>query len=173
MEKLFENKTTYTKDTYMEFLRFHTRIFNAPYMAYTIFWSAVFMLCIYLSFSIGNRLQGVLITIILIGFVLYRVYRPKRVVDKELESDKISSNNINTFSFYNGNFTVENKNGSFSFRYFMLYRVFETDKYFYLYVNKENAFLLSKKTFSKGTAEEFSEFIKKKCRFKYRLKNRK
>ena len=90
-------------------------------MAYTIFWSAVFMLCIYLSFSIGNRLQGVLITIILIGFVLYRVYRPKRVIDKELESDKISSNNINTFSFYNGNFTVENKNGSFSFRYFMLY----------------------------------------------------
>lgn len=170
MEKLFENKTTYTKDTYMEFLRFHTKTYNLPYMAYTMFWAAIFILCIYLAFSSGNRLQGVIITIILICFVVYRVYRPKKLVDNELKSEKISTNNINVFSFYDKNFLVENNNGVFTFRYFMLHRVFETDDFFYLYVNKENAFLVAKKTFSLGTAEDFSKFIKDKCKLKYRLK---
>lgn len=170
MEKLFENKTTYTKDTYMEFLRFHTKTYNLPYMAYTMFWAAIFILCIYLAFSSGNRLQGVIITIILICFVVYRVYRPKKLVDNELKSEKISTNNTNVFSFYDKNFLVENNNGVFTFRYFMLHRVFETDDFFYLYVNKENAFLVAKKTFSLGTAEDFSKFIKDKCKLKYRLK---
>lgn len=170
MEKLFENKTTYTKDTYMEFLRFHTKTYNLPYMAYTMFWAAIFILCIYLAFSSGNRLQGVIITIILICFVVYRVYRPKKLVDNELKSEKISTNNTNVFSFYDKNFLVENNNGVFTFRYFMLHRVFETNDFFYLYVNKENAFLVAKKTFSLGTAEDFSKFIKDKCKLKYRLK---
>jgi len=170
MEKLFENKTTYTKETYMDFLRFHTKTYNLPYMAYTIFWSTVFFLCIYLAFSAGDRLQGVLLTVVLICFIVYRLFRPKKIVDKELKSDKVSSNNTNTFTFYDKKFNVKNANGTFDFRYFMLHRIFETDKFFYLYVNNENAFLVSKKTFSFGTSEEFSKFIKNKCKFKYRNK---
>lgn len=170
MEKLFENKTTYTKDTYMEFLRFHAKTYNLSYTLYTVFWAIIFILCVYAAFDSGNRMQGVIITVILIGFVTYRLYRPKRVVENELKSDKVSNNNTNTFSFYNNNFLVENNNGSFSFRYFMLRRIFETDDFFYLYVSKENAFLVSKKSFTFGTAEDFSKFIKKKCAFKYKLK---
>ena len=173
MEKLFENKTTYNKDTYMEFLRFHTKTFNLSYMAYTFFWAVIFMYCIYLSFSLNERLQGVIITLVLIGFVFYRLYKPKKIVEKELKSDKISSNNSNTFTFYQKNFKVKNNNGSFEFRYFMLHRVFETDKFFYLYVNEENAFLVSKRSFTFGTAEDFSKFIKNRCILKYRLKMKK
>ena len=139
-------------------------------MIYTIFWSLVFILCIYLSFSTDSRLQGVILTIVLICFILYRIYRPKIIVNKETKSDKLSTNNVNTFTFYEKNFKIENANGSFNFRYFMLHRIFETDDFFYLYVNKENAFLVSKKTFSYGTSKDFSEFIKRKCKFKYRLK---
>ena len=171
MEKLFVNKTTYTKETYMEFLRFHTKIYNFPYMAYTVFWSIVFLLCVYLAFASDNRLQGILITIVLICFIAYRLCRPKNIINKELKSDKISTNNTNTFTFYDKNFKVKNANGSFTFRYFMLHRIFETEKYFYLYVSKENAFLVSKNTFSFGTSDDFSKFIKNKCRLKYRLKN--
>lgn len=170
MEKLFENRTTYNQATYEEFLRFHAKTYNPSYIAYTLFWSIVFVFCIYVSFDSGNRLQGVLITIILIAFVGYRLYRPKKLVESELKSDKISSNNTNTFTFYDKNFLVKNNNGSFVFRYFMLRRVFETDNFFYLYVSKENAFLISKKTFSYGKSEDFSKFIKKKCMFKYSLK---
>ena len=36
------------------------------------------------------------------------------------------------------------------------------------YVTKENAFIISKKTFSFGTAEDFSTFIKNKCKMKFK-----
>ena len=170
MEKLFENKTTYDKDTYIEFLKFHNKTYNFSYMAYTVFWSFLFILSIYLSFSSQNRLQGVLLTIVLICFVFYRVYRPKRIVDKEMKSDKVSTNNTNTFSFFEKNFEIMNNNGSFTYRYFMLHKVFETSDFFYLYVTKENAFLVAKDSFTFGTAEDFSKFIKNKCKLKYKLK---
>ncbi len=168
MEKLFENKTTYTQDIYLDFLKFHNKKFNFSYMLYTIVWSMILLLCIYLAFASGNRIQGVIITMILAGFILYRIVHPKRIVERELDSDKISTNNTNTFSFFDKNFEIKNNNGSFMYKYFMLKKIFETDDYFYLYVTRENAFLLSKKTFSLGSPQDFSKFMKKKCGFKFK-----
>lgn len=170
MEKLFENKTTYNKDTYLMFLKFHAKTYNLTYILYTVFWIALLLLCIYLSFSNNSRIQGVILTIALLVFIFYRFYHPKMLVKKDLESDKISDNNINDFTFFSKNFTIQNKNGSFYYRYFMLRKVFETEDFFYLYVTKENAFILDKSTFSLGTTEEFSKFIKDKCKLKYKKK---
>lgn len=170
MKKLFENKTTYNQDTYIDFLKFHNKTYNFSYVLYTIAWSALLILCIYLSFGSYNRIQGVILTVALIIFVFYRIIHPRMVVNKELESDKISTNNTNTFSFYEKTFEVENKNGSFIYRYFMLHKIFETADFFYLYVSRENAFLISKKTFSIGTSEEFSKFLRNKFKFKYKRK---
>ena len=52
--------------------------------------------------------------------------------------------------------------------YWKLYKIFENEDYFYLYLDKTHAFLLSKQGFDIGTPEEFREFIKKKCIFKFR-----
>ena len=46
-------------------------------------------------------------------------------------------------------------------------KVFETKDYFYLYLDEDTAFLVSKSGFKIGTPKDFSEFIKKKCIFKY------
>ena len=171
MERLFENRTTYNKDTYIEFIQFHNKTYSFSYTAYTIFWVFLFIIAIYLSFSSQNRLQGLVLTLALICFVTYRIYRPKRIVDKEMKSDKISDNNTNTFIFFDKNFEVTNNNGSFKFKYFMLHKIFETNDFFYLYVNKENAFLVAKDSFTFGTPEDFSKFVKNKCKFKYKLKS--
>lgn len=170
MKELFKNSTTYTQDIYIEFLKFHNKTHNFAYTLYTIAWSAFFILCIYIAFDSELRLQGVLFTIILIAFIVYRLYHPKMVVDMEVKSDKISTNNTNTFTFFDKNFEVKNNNGSFIYRYIMLRKVFETRDYFYLYVTKENAFLISKKTFSLGSSEDFSKFISSKCKFRFRRK---
>ena len=50
----------------------------------------------------------------------------------------------------------------------MLHKVYETSDFFYLYVTRENAFLISKNTFSLGNKEDFSKFLKNKCKLKYR-----
>ena len=51
-------------------------------------------------------MQGVILTIALICFLLYRIYNPLRIVNKEMKSDKFTDNNINivytalTFLFF-------------------------------------------------------------------------
>lgn len=172
MKKLFENKTTYTTDVYIKFLEFHNKKFNLSYIAYTIFWCFLLLLCMFTAFSSGARIQGVIVTIILISFISYRIIKPKMIVNNEMNSDKFSDNNTNIFSFYDKYFEIKNNNGKFNYKYFSLYKVFETSDFFYLYVSKENAFLISKTTFSLGTEKDFSNFIKSKCHFKYKISNK-
>ena len=67
------------------------------------------------------------------------------------------------YSFYKWYFTLNDK----TFYYFKLYKVFETDDYFYFYINDERASLVNKKSFKSGNVEDFRKFIKKKCMLKY------
>ena len=167
--KLFENKTTYTQDMYIDFIKFHNKKYNFTYLAYTIIWSIILFSCIIYCFSYNMKIQSIVIIIILISFVIYRFARPKMVVDKELKSDKVGKNNINVFSFFPKYMEIKNKNGKFNYKYLMIRKVFETKDAFYLYVTRENAFLISKNTFSLGTAEDFSKFAKSKFGMKYKL----
>lgn len=167
-KKLFVNKTKYNTDTYVEFLKFHNKKYNVSYIAYTIFWAMLFLFCIIISFGSGMRLQGVSITIILVTFIIYRILRPKMIVNREMKSEKISDNNTNTFVFYSNQIEISNKNGKFNYKYMNFRKIFETKDFFYLYVTKENAFLVSKNTFSLGSSKDFSDFIKDKCKFKYK-----
>ncbi|MCI8620717.1 MAG: YcxB family protein [Clostridia bacterium] len=168
--KIFINKTTNTEEAYMDFLSFHSKTFNLIYLSYTVFWAFLFLLCIILAFGSGLRLQGVTFTILLITFILYRIIRPKLVTNKELKSDKISNQSTNTYTFYEKYFEIKNKNGLFSYKYFMIKKVYETQNYFYLYVSNENAFLVSKKDFTKGSSKDFSNFMKQKKGLRYKIK---
>lgn len=170
-KKLFVNKTTYNTDTYIEFLKFHNKKYNLSYIAYTVFWSMLFVFCIIIAFGSGMRLQGVSITMILVVFIIYRILRPKMIVNREMKSEKVSDNNTNTFVFYKNQIEISNKNGKFNYKYMNFRKVFETKDFFYLYVTRENAFLVSKNTFSLGTSKDFSNFIKDKCKLKYKFCN--
>ena len=68
--------------------------------------------------------------------------------------------NIICNDFY---FKIEKK----VYPYLKLYKVFETQDYFYLYIDEEHAALVNKKGFKIGNVEAFTDFIKKKCLFKY------
>ena len=167
--KLFINKTTNTQNAYIKFLKFHSKTYNLSYILYTVFWTFLFLLCIILAFRNGAKFQGVLITFILASFISYRLFKPKMIVNNELRGDKVSDKSINVYTFYEKHFEIKNKNGIFNYKYFLLRRVFETSEYFYLYVSKENAFLVEKNTFSLGNSGDFSSFMKRKCRLKYKL----
>ena len=125
-KKLFENTTKNSEEAYAKFLQFHSRKFNINYLAYTIFWSLVFLLCAILAFDSGSRIQGVICTILLISFIGFRIAKPKLIVNKELNSGKVSEESINKYSFYDKTFEIKNKNGTFTYRYFMLKKIFES-----------------------------------------------
>ena len=58
--------------------------------------------------------------------------------------------------------------GSFKLRYYKIYRAYENKNYFYLYLNKDYAFIIEKSGFIIGNKDEFRNFIKSKFRFKFK-----
>lgn len=57
--------------------------------------------------------------------------------------------------------------------YFEFKKIFETDENFFLYTDEKHSLILDKDGFEIGTAKGFSEFIKRKCPFKYSNKENK
>ena len=120
--------------------------------------------CIILNI-IQTNLPLLLLFIALTAVLFFiRIYFPIKKYEKNQKKFAENKESNFTLYFYKSYFSVENKN----FYYFKLYRIFETKDYFYLYIDDKNAVLVSKSGFEIGTADEFNNFIKKKCLLKYR-----
>ena len=91
----------------------------------------------------------------------------KQKVEKELKTEKFKNEKEFTFTFYEKYFIVSDNKDSYKLRYWHLHKVFETDDFFYLYINKDHAFLIEKSTFSKGNISEFLDFLKKKIWYRF------
>lgn len=166
MEKIFENTTTYTPDVYAEFVRFHNQKYSLKYNLYTLFMVFIISFCLVLQFSNNNILLGIGFVLFMIIFLLWRIYHPSFFVKKEANSDKVKKHLKNTYYFYDKYMQIKNVNDNVKLRYYKLYKVFETENYFYLYVNKNYSFVLDKNGFTVGNAGNFYEFIKKKLWYK-------
>ncbi len=166
MEKLFENTTTYTSDVYKEFVNFHNQKYNLRYHSYTLFILILIVFCMVLQFNYGNILIGALFVFVMIAFLVWRVFHPTFFVKKEAKSDKIQKQMKNTYSFYDKYMTIKNSKNNIKFNYYKLYKVFETENYFYLYINKNYSFVLAKDAFSVGNPNEFYKFMKRKLWYK-------
>ena len=163
MKPLFKNTTKYNSKNYQQFVEFHNKKYSFSHNAYTGIMTSLLVYCLILNIIQKNFLFMLLFFALLIVFLLFRIYLPmKRYKDTQKHYKENKESNF-TFSFYNHYFTLND----YTFYYFKLYKVFETKDYFYLYVDDENAALVSKNGFDIGTTEEFSKFIKKKCLLKY------
>lgn len=163
MKPLFKNITIYNSKNYNQFIKFHNKKFSFSYNMYTLVMAGLMIYCIILNIIQKNFLFVLLFLTMLILTILLRIYLPMKKYQKNKKTYTKNKENSFTFLFYKFHFTVGKK----TFPYFELYKVFETKDYFYLYIDEENAILVGKNGFKKGTAKEFGEFIKKKCLFKY------
>ena len=163
MTPIFKNITIYNSKNYNQFIKFHGEKFNFSYNMYTLVMAILIIYCIILNIIEKNIIFILLFLAMLILIFIFRLYLPMKRYQKTQKKYSKNKETIFTFSFYKFHFSVEKK----VFPYLKLYKVFETKDYFYLYLDEENAILVSKKGFKFGTAKEFSEFIKKKCLFKY------
>lgn len=164
MKPLFKNVTKYNSKNYEQFIKFHGEKFNFSYNMYTAVMSILLIYCIILNIMQKNIPFVLLFLALLILIFLFRMYLPMKRYQKTKKQYSKNKETSISFIFYKFYFTVGKK----TFPYMRLYKVFETKDYFYLYIDDENAVLISKNGFKMGTAEEFSEFIKKKCFFKYK-----
>ena len=132
---------------------------------YTAWVFFAFLFCITLQLLHGSYTLAVLTCILLTIFVLWRLLHPLQEIQKERTSEKITKEKQYRFVFYEKHFEIWDHNQFYVGKYAQLYKVFDTADFFYLYTEKNRAFLLDKKGFLVGTPEDFSNFMKKKCWF--------
>ena len=168
MNVLFKNVTKYSKKTYDEFLQFHAQKFSFRYHLFSIAISMLILFCILLHIQYHNYGIAIIFCAILTSFIIWRYFYPMAEVKDDYQSDKVTKQKVFTFTFYPKRLKVYS-NLKYSFvKYRDLYKVFETDTFFYLYLDSRHSLLLDKAGFKKGTPSEFRDFIKKKCPFKYK-----
>ena len=166
MELLFKNQTQYTKKNYQKYLEFHQSKYSNWYQLYTILIIILLIFCIISNIQYSNYILSIIFILILITFCFLRFKYPTKKIKKELKTEKFDKEKTFTFYFYNKYFIISDGKSKSKIHYFLLYKIFETDDFFYLYIDKDHAFLLEKTKFTKGNKKEFISFLKKKCWFK-------
>lgn len=166
MKILFKNKTKYTKDIYEKYLHFHQNKFGSKYTFTTIVTILLLFFCIIMNLKYSNYFTIFILLIVFVFFCLYRFLYPAKKVEKELKTEKFKKEKEFIFTFYKNFFVISDKKKSEKIKYWKLHRVYETNDFFYLYIDKNHAFLLNKDTFTKGNTEEFLKFLKKKIWYK-------
>lgn len=166
MKILFKNKTKYTKEIYEKYLQFHQNKFKNKYTFTTIVTILLLSFCIIINLQYLKYSTAFILFAILGAFCFYRFIYPNKQVEKELKTEKFKKEKEFTFTFYEKFFVISDKKKSEKIKYWKLYRVYETKEFFYLYIDKNHAFLLDKSTFIKGNTSKFLKFLKRKTWFK-------
>ncbi len=163
MELKFKNVTKFNDKMYDEFLRFHTKKNLLKYIFSILIIVIALSYVIIYNIKISNIKSIFLIFIFMIFIVLYKIISPKIKIKQEKESKKIKEEYEFEFWFYEDYFLIKRLEKQEKFLYRHIYRAYETNNFFYLYINKDNAFILNKKGFLKGSIEDFKDFISVKC----------
>lgn len=169
---LFKNSTQYSKKVYDQFTRFHNEKFSLSYNLFTLFILILLIYCLVMTIINKVIFVAILFLLVLIIFLFYRIFSPIHFYKKEVNKKSITKEKIFKFYFYDNYFKIRDGLNFDTIHYFRLYKVFETKNFFYLYFDKKYSFIVDKSSFTHGTAEEFSKFIKNKMWLRYSLYNK-
>ena len=90
-------------------------------------------------------------------------YKKKRI---SIFRNKASKEYI--FYFYEGYMKIKHRMLTKKVWYYKFHKVFETDQYFFMYVDDKEPWMIEKDGFVIGDSKRFTEFIKGKCLFRYK-----
>ena len=168
LKVLFKNRTKYTKGIYKEFLEFHTKRYHLQATLFNVIVIALILFLIVLQIAYRYYSIAILTAIVFTCFCLYRYFHPILVVKKELKGETISQEKSFTFKFYEKYFRIQDKLQIDTVKYYQIRKIFETKSFFYLYIDRTHAFIINKENFLIGKPADFSEFLKKKCIFRFK-----
>lgn len=162
MKVLFKNTTKYTKENTNNFVEFHSNKYGKKELTRII----LFGICILyiLIFNIVYKNWFFVLGAIGIGAIIYFIEKYK----KEKKNNSKKGVKEFTFYFYEKHIKIKHKRNFERLKYFQLHKIFETEKYFFLYLDEKSSLILNKEGFEIGTPKDFSKFIKSKCPLKYR-----
>lgn len=162
MKPIYKNTTKYTKEMYMRFIEFHNKKYGLKYQIESIIFIILLIYCITINIKYENTLAAIIFIIILVLLIYKRYFSQIKTIKDELKSEKIEKENTFHFYFYEKQFKIRNKEQIDKIKYKKLYKIHQTEEYYYLYIDKTHSYIIDKKGFSQGNAEEFYKFIKSK-----------
>lgn len=165
--ELFKNTTIYSEKIYQKFLAFHTKEYRFSYQIYTAIICLGLLFCLIMQVSYHYYFSAICFVIILVCFFLWRFFHPVTSTQKEAKTDKYQ-NQAYTFLFYEKSMEIDTSTSIITISYSHLYKIFETNEFFYFYVDKKHAFLIDKTGFENNSSLAFSNFIQKECKRIYK-----
>lgn len=162
MKILFKNTTKYTKENCNNFLEFNTNKYGKKELLKMI----LFGICILyiLIFNIVYKNWLLVLGTILLSGMIYLIEKKKSVKQQRNKNKEKEF----TFYFYEKHIKIKYRREFERLKYFQFHKIFETDEFFFLYLDDKKSLILSKNGFEIGNPKEFSKFIKNKCPFKYK-----
>lgn len=162
MKILFKNTTKYTKDNTNNFIKFHTNKYGKKELI-----RIILLGCCILYILIFNIISRNWLVVLVLAFIAGIIYLIEKIRNEKKAKGKNKVKEY-TFYFYEKHIKVKCKRQFERLKYFQLHKIFETDEYFFLYLDEKSSLILSKGGFEVGTAKDFSKFLKSKCPFKYK-----
>lgn len=168
MKILFKNTTKYDKENRENFINFHKDKYGKKEVIKAILLVICFLYI--LLFNLINMNWIGLLILLLICVLFYLIN--KQVIKKNKGKKNKQKNKEFTFFFYEKYIKIKCKRQFDRMTYFEIKKIFETEENFFLYIDDTHSLILDKDGFSIGTVKSFSEFIKRKCPFKYSNKEK-
>ena len=164
MKKLFENTTEITKDKIIRFNYFN--LFNNKLlMILLLYMPVIWMISGIGMFIKESDTRRLTISILLTIVWLTLVFLPPYLSVKRKYKIK---DYTNEYEFYEDKLVAKNELTREEIPYVSLYKVYETKRYIYLYINKKNVLILEKDKFKNEACKLFIEFIKTKLNKRYK-----
>ncbi|MBR1884314.1 MAG: YcxB family protein [Clostridia bacterium] len=163
-KELFSVKVKYTKEEYLYLKKFHTyvmcRYYHIAIYALLFF---IFSVLIYSSSKI--TLKSVLCIIFFVVYTAFVYLLP--YVHNSLKSKNMKKINAE-FKVYNYGILsrVSENTGYYKVAYSSFYAAYETASHFYLYINKQNAYIIPKKCIT-GNISNFRNILRMNLKKKY------
>lgn len=167
MKLLYENKTKYSNDLYLKYCEFHNKTYNFTSNLYSIIIVFLILFCFVSQINAHNYTLLFVFGCSFTAFVLWRFLHPIYNTNKELKNPVIANNEYFVFRFYDKIFTIESNSEIIEMKYSQIYRVFITSEFTYIYSDRTHAFILQNDCFIKDNFDNFKNFFKKKCLFKF------
>lgn len=166
MKAIFKNTTKYDKENCNNFVSFHINKYAKRKKIKYILAIIVFLYMI--IFNLVYKNWYIVIILILAVILLYYIDKIKKVKNKK----QTKKTRQYSFYFYKNYIKIKYRKEFQRILYFQIKKIFETEENFFLYTDDTHSLILDKKGFEIGNPIEFSEFIKKKCPFKYSNENK-
>ncbi len=166
---LYHNKTAYTKEELIKFQRYHFEKVNGTvYKINTAL--SILIIAIAIFLLILNDYIGFIYLLIGIFLMLFMKFLPNIHFQLANKKNKILSDLENDYQFDEDFIEIKNSISTSRIKYDQLYKVYESDFGFYLYISWNQGFIMNKNNFLKGTSDEFSNFIASQVTDRYRYK---